>query len=376
MRLCRATLREIQMPLVRPFETSFGRTTDRRILLVEIDADGVTGWGECVAGERPSYSPETIETAWHILRDFIWPMLVRKEISVAADVWQMLAPIRGHNMAKAAVEAAVWDAEARQKNLPLWKLLGGTIEEIPCGVSIGIQESDDELERVVETELAAGYQRIKIKIKPGYDVEPVTRLRRRFPRIRLMVDANSAYTLGTNGMRSEDDASRLRDLEPYYLMMIEQPLGWDDIWSHAELQRQLKTPICLDECIHTKEHAQAAIALGACRIINMKLGRVGGFTPARHIHDLCLERGIPVWCGGMLESGIGRAHNIALSTLADFTLPGDVTASKRYWTEDVIEPEVTVTPQGTIRVPATPGIGFEPRRERIERLTVRREVLC
>jgi o-succinylbenzoate synthase len=367
MRLCQATLREIQMPLVRPFETSFGRTTDRRILLVEVDADGVTGWGECVAGERPSYSPETIETAWHILRDFIWPALARKEFAAAADVSQILAPIRGHNMAKAAIEAAVWDAEARQKNLPLCKLIGGTLEEIPCGVSIGIQESNDELERVVERELAAGYQRIKIKIKPGYDVEPVARLRRRFPKIRLMVDANSAYSL--------EDAARLRELDAYYLMMMEQPLGWDDIWSHADLQRQLQTPICLDECIHTEEHAQAAIALGACRIINMKLGRVGGFTPARRIHDLCRDKGIPVWCGGMLESGIGRAHNIALSTLANFTLPGDVTASKRYWTEDVIEPEVTVTPQGTIRVPSGPGIGYEPRRERIERLTVRREVL-
>jgi o-succinylbenzoate synthase len=367
MRLCQATLREIQMPLVRPFETSFGRTTDRRILLVEVDADGVTGWGECVAGERPSYSPETIETAWLILRDFIWPMIARKEFSAAADVWEMLTPIRGHNMAKAAIEAAAWDAEARQKNLPLWKLLGGTLHEIPCGASIGIQESDEELERVVERELAAGYQRIKIKIKPGYDVEPVVRLRRRFPKIRLMVDANSAYTL--------EDASHMRELDAYYLMMIEQPLGWDDIWSHAELQRQIQTPICLDECIHTEEHARAAIALGAGRIINMKLGRVGGFTPARRIHDLCFEHGIPVWCGGMLESGIGRAHNIALSTLANFTLPGDVTASKRYWTEDIIDPEVTVTPNGTIHVPRAVGIGYEPRRERIEHLTVRREVL-
>src|SRR5579872_2870717 len=361
------TLREIRMPLVTPFETSFGRVSNRRMLLVETKVDGVSGWGESVAGEGPFYAPETVETAWHILRDFIWPILKDRKFDFASEVWNLLAPIRGHNMAKGAIEAAIWDAEARQKNLPLWKLIGGTLEEISCGVSIGIQESGEELERVVEKELAAGYQRIKIKIKPGYDVEPVARLRRRFPKIRLMVDANSAYTLA--------DAARLRELEAYYLMMIEQPLGWDDIWSHAELQRQLMTPICLDECIHTEEHARAAIALGACRIINMKLGRVGGFTPARRIHDLCLERGIPVWCGGMLESGIGRAHNIALSTLADFTLPGDVTASKRYWTEDVIDPEVTVTPQGTIRVPQGPGIGFEPRRDRIEQLTVRREVL-
>src|SRR5260370_23406285 len=266
MRLCQATVGEIRMPLVRPCETSFGRTSDRRILLVEVDADGVTGWGECVAGERPSYSPETSETAGHTLRDFIGPRGARKEFAAAGDVWEMLAPIRGHNMDKGAIEAAAWDAEARQKNLPLWKLIGGTLEEIPCGVSIGIQESDDELERVVEKELAAGYQRIKIKIKPGYDVEPVARLRRRFPKIRLTVDANSAYR--------PKDAARLRELDAYYLMMIEQPLGWDDIWSHVELQRRLQTPICLDECIHTEEHAQAAIALSACRIINIKLGRV------------------------------------------------------------------------------------------------------
>jgi O-succinylbenzoate synthase len=367
MRLCQVTLREIQMPLVAPFETSFGRTTQRRILLVEVDVDGVMGWGECVAGEGPFYAPETIETAWHILRDFIWPALARKEFAAAADLWGMLSAIRGHNMAKGAIEAAVWDAEARQKNIPLWKLINGSLTEIPCGVSIGIQESDDELQRVVERELDAGYQRIKIKIKPGYDVEPVARLRRRFANVRLMVDANSAYRL--------EDTPRLRELEAYFLMMIEQPLGWDDIWSHAELQRKLMTPICLDECIHTEEHARAAIALGACRIINIKLGRVGGFTPARRIHDLCRDQGIPVWCGGMLESGIGRAHNIALSTLPNFSLPGDVTASKRYWTEDIIDPEVTVTSRGTIQVPSGPGIGFEPKRDRIERLTVRREVL-
>jgi len=291
-----------------------------------------------------------------------------KELPSPDGVEPLTAHIRGHRMARGALETAAWDLAARMDGVPLWrKIGGGARREIPCGVSIGIQGSDDELESVVEKELAAGYQRIKIKIKPGYDVAPVARLRRRFPKIRLMVDANSAYTI--------KDAARLRELDAYYLMMIEQPLGWDDIWSHTELQSRLQTPICLDECIHTEEHAQAAIALGACRIINMKLGRVGGFKPARNIHDLCREHGIPVWCGGMLESGIGRAHNIALSTLPNFTLPGDVTASKRYWTEDVIEPEVSVTPQGTIRVPPGPGIGYEPRRERIERLTVRREVL-
>jgi o-succinylbenzoate synthase len=367
LKVQKITLREIRMPLVTPFETSFGRVTNRRMLLVEADSDGVSGWGESVAGEGPFYAPETVETAWHILRDFIWPILNGREFASASDVWELLSPIRGHNMAKGALEAALWDAEARQKGIPLWKLLGGVRKEISCGVSIGIKETIAELLARVERELAAGYQRIKIKIKPGKDIEPVEQLRQRFPGIRLMVDANSAYRL--------EDWPHLKRLEAYYLMMIEQPLGWDDIYSHAELQRKLETPICLDECIHTEEHARAAIELGACRIINIKLGRVGGYTPARGIHDLCKSKQVPVWCGGMLESGIGRAHNIALSTLENFSLPGDVTASRRYWTKDVIDPEVTVTPQGTIRVSEGPGIGYAPRLERIEELTARKEVI-
>src|SRR3984893_1266247 len=367
MKAQKITLREIRMPLVTPFETSFGRVTDRRMLLVEADADGVTGWGESVAGEGPFYAPETVETAWHILRDFIWPILKDREFNSASEVWELLSAIRGHNMAKGAIESAVWDAEAKQMGLPLWKLLGGVREEIPCGVSIGIKESLEELAAAVERELAAGYQRIKIKIKPGKDVEPVEHLRQRFPNIRLMVDANSAYQL--------KDWPHLKRLEPYYLMMIEQPLGWDDLYSHADLQRKLDTPICLDECLHTEEHARAAIALGACRIINIKLGRVGGYTPVPRLHDLCESKQIPVWCGGMLESGIGRAHNIALSTLSNFSLPGDVTAGRRYWVEDVIDPEVFVTPQGTIRVSDGPGIGYTPRIERIEAITARKEIL-
>jgi O-succinylbenzoate synthase len=361
------TLREIRMPLVTPFETSFGRLTDRRMFIVEVESDGVTGWGECVAGEGPFYAPETVETAWHITRDFLWPMIKGQNFVTAADVWPSLLPVRGHNMAKAAVESAIWDAEARQKNLPLWKLLGGVHREISCGVSIGIKTSVEELIETVAAELAAGYQRIKIKIKPGNDIIPVESLRQRFPQIRLMVDANSAYRL--------QDWPHLKRLEAYYLMMIEQPLGWDDIFSHAELQRKLETPICLDECIHSEEHARAALDLGACRIINIKLGRVGGYVPAMQIHNLCRSRQIPVWCGGMLESGIGRAHNIALSTLENFSLPGDVTASRRYWTEDVITPEVLVTKNGTIEVPDGPGIGYTPRIDRIEALTARKEVL-
>jgi O-succinylbenzoate synthase len=367
MRVREIKLREVRMKLVAPFETSMERLDVRRVVLVEVNVDGVTGWGECVAGESPSYSPETTETAWHILRDHLWPLLKGREFGSAAEVWKLLAHVRGHNMAKASLEAAIWHAESLQKGIPLWKLLGGTREEIASGVSIGIKESLDELVAAVKTELAAGYQRIKIKIKPGKDLAPVQRLRQEFPRIKLMVDANSAYTM--------EDWPMLKQLEGFYLMMIEQPLGWDDLYGHVALQKKLETPICLDECIHTEEQARAAIELGACKIINIKLGRVGGFTVARRIHDLCRQHGIPVWCGGMLESGIGRAHNIALSTLPGFTLPGDVTASKRYWAEDIIDPEVTVSPQGTIRVPQGPGIGFEPRLERIEKLTVRTERL-
>ena len=367
MRLRKITLREIHMPLIAAFQTSFGETSLRRMLLLELDADGAIGWGECTAGEDPYYSYETVETAWHILRDFLWPIVKYKEFASAAELWDLLSRVRGHNMAKAALETALWDAEAKQKSLPLAKLLGGTRDEISAGVSIGIQPDIATLLAKVEKELAAGYQRIKIKIKPANDVAPARALREKFPRIRLMVDANSAYRL--------EDAPLLKKLDAFYLIMIEQPLGHDDIYSHAALQRQLDTPICLDECIHDIEHARAAIEIGACKIINMKLGRVGGHTAASKIHDLCQAKSIPVWCGGMLESGIGRAHNIAMSTLPNFTLPGDVSASRRYWTEDIIEPEVEVTPRGTIKVPTVPGIGYAPRLDRIESLTRRKEVL-
>ena len=355
------------MKLLAPFETSSERTEERRIILAEVLADGVIGWGECVAGERPFYSPETTDTAWLVMRDFLWPMIKHKDIATASEAWGLMEAVRGHNMAKAALEAALWDAEAKQKGVSLSKLVGGTREEIACGVSIGIKESLDELAEAVRKELAAGYQRVKIKIKPGKELPQVKRLREEFPSIKLMVDANSAYRM--------EDWELLKQLEGFYLMMIEQPLGWDDLYAHVELQKKLQTAICLDECIHTEEQARAAILLGACKIINIKLGRVGGYTVAKRIHDLCEKGGLPVWCGGMLESGIGRAHNIALSSLRNFTLPGDVTASKRYWAEDIIEPEVTVSGQGTIRVPTGPGIGFEPKRGRIDKLTVRKERL-
>jgi o-succinylbenzoate synthase len=363
MRLHSLTLREIHLPLLTPFETSMDRVSERRILLAEATVDGVTGWGECTAGENPFYSPEDTDTAWHILTNYAWPILKGKEFTSASDIWPLLEQVRGHNMAKATVETAIWEAEAKLKNVPLWQLIGGTQQEIACGVSIGIKDSPDELSATVKKELASGYQRIKLKIKPGKDLLQVQRIRQDFPRIKLSVDANSAY-------RAED-FHLLKQLDAYYLMMIEQPLGWDDFFGHVAIQKALQTPICLDECIHTYEQAEAAIALGACKIINIKLGRVGGFREAKRIHDLCLKHAIPVWCGGMLESGIGRAHNIAMATLPNFTLPGDVSASARYWHEDIISPEVSVTPRGTIRVPSAPGIGFAPRFDRINSLSAR-----
>jgi o-succinylbenzoate synthase len=367
MRVRKIELREIQLPLLAPFETSFGSTSLRKILLVQVDVDGTSGWGEVTAGENPFYSHETVGTAQHIISEYVWPILRDAEFGSAAQVFDLLARIRGHEMARAGVETAIWDAEAKQKNMPLWKLIGGARIEIPCGVSIGIQPSIEQLIAKVEKELRAGYQRIKIKIKPGKDVEPVAALRERFPQIRLMADANSAYTLA--------DIPLLKKLDAFHLMMIEQPLDHDDIYNHAALQKQLATPVCLDECIVSLEHARAAIAIGACQIINIKLGRVGGITGARRIHDLCQQKGIPVWCGGMLESGIGRAQNIAISTLPNYILPGDVSASKRYWAEDIIEPEVEVTPNGTIRVSAKPGIGYAPRLDRIDSLTVKCDTL-
>ncbi|MBI3404974.1 MAG: o-succinylbenzoate synthase [Acidobacteria bacterium] len=367
MRAQKICLRELRMPLLSPFQTSFGISTIRHVMLIEVTVDGVTGWGECVASEDPYYHPETVETAWHIIKDFIWPVVKARDYQSAGEVFDSLEHIRGHNMAKAGVESSLWDAEARLQKMPLWRLLDGRRQEIACGVSIGIKKSLEELEAAVGKEIAAGYQRIKIKIKPGWDERPAEHLRGKWPLIRLMVDANSAYRLA--------DLPLLQRLERFHLMMMEQPLGWDDLFSHAKLQKQLQTPICLDECIHSLEHAQAAIEIGACKIINIKMGRVGGHTVVRRMHDLCQANGIPVWCGGMLESGIGRAHNIALSTLPNFTLPGDVSASKRYFAQDIIEPAVEVTPQGTIRVTENPGIGYEPQLDRIERLTVRKEVL-
>jgi o-succinylbenzoate synthase len=356
-------LREIRLPLLHFFETSFGRTTERRIVLVHvIDQDGADGWGECTAGEGPFYSDEWTDTAWATLEDFLAPMVIGTGVR-ASDVFEVMRPVRGHRMAKAAIETACWDLEAKRANQPLWKYLGGTQPEIRCGVSIGIQESPEILLEKIERELAAGYQRIKIKIKPGWDRNIIARVRERFPNIRLTGDANSAYRLS--------DAAIFRELDQFDLMMIEQPLAHTDIFDHAELQKQIKTPICLDESIRSKEDASHAIALGSCRIINVKLGRVGGHSEAKRVEQACRQSSIPVWCGGMLEAGIGRAHNIAMSTLAGFTLPGDVSASARYWQQDIINPAVTVTSRGTIIAPEEPGLGFGVDVDRIEFLCER-----
>ena len=361
-------LREIRLPLVHFFETSFGRTTERRIVLVRVESkDGAEGWGECTAGEGPFYSNEWADSAWVTLEKFLAPLLVNNQLTSAAEVFSVFSAVRGHRMAKASLETACWDLEARSKGMPLWKHLGGTQTEIACGVSIGIQESIAILLEKIQKELAAGYQRIKIKIKPGWDVNVILEVRNQFPDIRLVGDANSAYTLA--------DAPLFRELDRFNLMMFEQPLAHDDIFDHAELQKQIQTPICLDESIHSAEDAKHALDLGSCRIINLKLGRVGGHSEARRVETVCRERGVPVWCGGMLESGIGRAHNIAMSTLTGFTLPGDVSASDRYWTADIIEPAVTVTPRGTIKVPTDPGLGFAVNLDRIESLTVRRATI-
>jgi o-succinylbenzoate synthase len=367
MKLEQIELREIQMPLVSFFETSFGRTTQRRILLVRVFSDGVVGYGEATSPEGPFYNHESTGTAWHILRDFVIPRILQASMQSPADAAPILKPIRGHGMAKAAVETALWDLHARQASKPLHQLLGGSRRSIDCGVSIGIQETAAELIKKIEKEVSAGYQRIKIKIKPGWDLDVVREVRRQFPAILLMCDANSAYTLR--------DIDLFKRMDEFKLLMIEQPLAWNDIIDHIQLQKAIQTPICLDESILDAEDARKAIDSSACRIINIKLGRVSGHTEAKRVHDVCAARSIPVWCGGMLEAGIGRAHNIAMSTLQNFCLPGDVSASRRYFHRDIIDPEVEVDSQGRIEVLDGPGIGFEPNMKRIEAVTVRTEML-
>ena len=367
MKIEAVTLRELHMPLKHFFETSFGRTENRRVLLITAHCEGVEGWAECVAGEGPFFSSEWVETAWSTIREFLAPLLIGQNIAQAKESAAVMSRVRGHNMAKAALENALWEAEAKAKGQPLWKLLGGTRSEIDCGVSIGIQNSHEQLLEKIETELAAGYQRIKVKVKPGWDVEVLAKIRKPWPKILLSCDANSAYR--------PSDIDHLKKFDEFGLLMIEQPLWHDDIFYHAKLQRELKTALCLDESIHHARDAETAIELGACRIINIKVGRVGGLTEAIAVHDICERNKISVWCGGMLETGIGRAHNIALSTLANFQLPGDVSASQRYWQEDIVEPEIEVTPRGTIVVGKSAGTGYTPKDDLIEKLTVRKETV-
>ncbi len=364
MKIKTIELIEIKMSLVHFFETSFGRTYERRIILTRVeDAHGNEGWGECTAGETPSYCEEWTESCWAVLRDILAPMVLNQEIEAASQVWNLMRQVRGNRMAKAAIETAVWDLEAKNLNVPLWKHLGGVNQEIECGVSIGIQDSIEQLFEKIQTESDAGYKRIKIKIAPGWDFEVVKRVREKFDDILLMGDANSAYSL--------DDVDLFKRMDKLDLMMFEQPLAHDDIFDHAKLQKEIETPICLDESIHSPEDARKAIESNACKIINVKLGRVGGHFQAKSVEKVCRENNVPIWCGGMLESGIGRAHNIAMSTLAGFTLPGDVSASKRYWAQDIIEPVVELTGSGTIIAPEATGIGFEVKRDRIDKLIVR-----
>ncbi len=364
MRIDRLELRVLRLPLVRFFETSFGRVYDRTFLLVRVDGEGVSAWGECVADDNPYYSSETVETAWHVITEFLAPLVLGVEFTHPRELFPAMRRVRGHQMAKAALEMAGWDLAARQAGRPLSALLGGTRTEIAAGVSIGIQDSLDQLVERVGAELADGYRRIKIKVKPGWDLEAAAAIRKQFGAIPLMVDANAAYGLS--------DARHLADFDAFDLMMIEQPLDYDDLVDHAVLQRELRTPICLDESIHSVRLGRDAIDAGACRIINIKPGRVGGHAESVRLHDLCAGRQVPVWHGGMLETGIGRAHNLHLSTLPNFSLPGDVAASRRYYQPDLIEPGIEVGTDGMIPVPTGPGIGVDIVMARVERATLRR----
>jgi O-succinylbenzoate synthase len=365
MKVERVELRLIAASLRAPFETSFGKTQHRHILIARLYADGLSGYGECVARDGPWYSGETVETAFHILRDFLVPLTLGRAIARPEELAGLFAPVRGNNMAKATLEMAFWDLWAQAQGVSLSQALGGVRDQIASGVSIGVQDTLAALFALIERHLAEGYRRIKLKIKPGHDLHLAREVRRRFPDAPLMLDANSAYTLA--------DRPLFRALDELELLMIEQPLAYDDIVDHAALQREIRTPLCLDESIHTPEDGRKAIELGSCRVINVKTGRMGGHTQSRRLHDICQERDIPVWCGGMLETGIGRAHNVAMASLPNFRLPGDVSASDRYYSEEVIAPPFTLSPAGTIAVPDGPGIGVQVLEDVLERLTKRRE---
>ena len=365
MKIDRAVLREVPLRLREYFEISSGGQQERRVLLLTLHADGLEAWSECVAMSEPSYAYETTETAWHVLTEFMLPAVMGRDASDPSELVAPLAWVRGHPMARAAVEMGAWDLAARAEGVSLSTKLGGTRARVPVGVSVGLKATDEALHEQVAGFIADGYSRIKIKIKPGRDVEMLAGLRDRFPEVPFMADANSAYTLA--------DVDRLRRLDDLGLMMIEQPLRYDDVLHHAQLQRSIATPVCLDESIKSDADAELALELEACRIINIKPGRVGGFGPSRAIHDRMAAAGLAVWCGGMLESGVGRAHNLALASLPGFTLPGDISASRRYWERDVVDPEFVVS-EGHMDVPTGPGIGVAVDVERIEALAVRTAV--
>lgn len=350
MKIERISLHHLRMPLVAPFETSFGRATERDCVLVVLYAEGLTGYGECVADQSPGYNYETTGTAWHILKDFIAPLVLGQDVQDAADFQRRVAGIRGHHLAKAGLEMALWDWIGKRAGKSLRDMLGGARDKVEVGVSVGLQGSPEVLVRTVGKYVQDGYARVKIKIKPGRDVGDASAVRKAFPRLRLQVDANSAFTL--------ESAQSLKPLDELNLLLIEQPLYEDDIWDHHKLQEQFRTPICLDESILSPRHARVALEMQACRIINIKAGRLGGLSQALEVHDLCRAQNIPVWCGGMLETGVGRASNLALAALPGFILPGDISASDRYYRRDITNERFVLNSDSTIAVPQGPGLGI------------------
>ncbi len=366
MRIERIELSLLEMRYVHYFETSFGREESRTFILVKVSSGGEFGYGEVVADQIPLYSYETTSTAWVVLKEFLIPAVFEFGITNPQDFYERAQAFKGHPMAKAGLELALWDLFAKVKEQPLWKIYGGEQQEIPAGVSVGIQDSVGQLLDRIRSFLNEGYQRIKIKIKPKWDVRVCEEVRKKFPDIPLQVDANGAYTL--------KDKETLKKLDDFGLLMIEQPFPAYDLWDHSRLQMEMKTPLCLDESAISQNTVRKALEMGSCRIINIKVGRVGGIVEAIKIHDFCQRKNVPVWCGGMLESGIGRAHNIHLATLSNFTLPHDLSASKRYYKQDLIEPSVEMTPRGTIVVPLLPGIGVNPQEDRIKKATLKHEI--
>ena len=367
MKIEKVEIRQIELPLLSYFETSFGRDEVRKALIIGIHSEGLDGYGEVVASEFPGYSYETLGTALHVIKDFLIPIANKNDWSTPQDLSDRFEVVKGHPMAKAGFEGAVWDLYGKQHQQPLVDLIGGVKKKIGTGVSIGIQDSISKLVELIEGYLEEKYQRIKVKIKPNWDLEMLREVRKRFPNILLMADANSAYTLG--------DIELFKKMENLGLMMIEQPLSHDDIIDHAALQRELKTPICLDESILNPNDARKAHELGSCKIINIKVGRVGGLTRAIKLHDICADLGLSVWCGGMLETGIGRAQNLALAALPNFTIPGDTSASKRYFAEDIVDTPAVINPDGTIDVPTGPGIGVSPDIEIMDKHTTLKQVI-